>query len=279
MHLPCWCPQNDWAELRDDTIFKLQIPLPQSNSGAAKEMRIAMVIGVLARLVDKYIFQPTYVLGDSSGLRDLLLRQAVVDDKKETFARRMLLSMFPEEQEAEAKIRRDWVIQDLVEDVLVHFLDPENIREFEKELENVVVQAQECWRTVQYCNQRLEPSFRYTHDTNFRWQTFEFQITNPREGKQPVSPVTADDSEDELFVIFPRVYVVKSEQPITHGAVLRKAQFRAAAQEARENVSRTPFTETASTRHQRRSRDMSGRSEGSQSGPSAKPYAHRVTWI
>lgn len=239
-----------------------------------------MVIGVLARLVDKYIFQPTYILDDGSGLRELLRRQAVVDYKKETFARGMLLSMFPEEQEAEAKIRKDWVVEDLITEVVVHFLAPEHIETFRKELENVVVQAQECWRTVQYCNQRLEPSFRYTHDTNFRWQTFQFQITDPRKGKQPASPVTTDDPEDELFVIFPRVYIVKSEQPIAPGAVLRKVQLSAAAQEVRENASRAPFTEPVQTRHrQRRSRDMSGSGEGAQGGSSAKPFLRNVTWI
>ncbi|ORY18328.1 hypothetical protein BCR34DRAFT_610336 [Clohesyomyces aquaticus] len=278
--LPDEMLQNDWSGLRDDTVFTLQIPLPQSNSEAAKEMRIAMVVGILARLVDRYIFQPTYILDDESGFRELLRRQVAVDDKKEAFTRGMFLSMFPEEQECWAKNGRDRVIEDLIKDVVVHFLAPGDIGSFREELENVVVQAQECWRTVQYCNRRLEPSFRYTHDTNFGWQTFEFQIANPREGNQPVSPVAADDPEDELFVIFPRVYIVKCKQPITPGAVLRKAQFRAAALEARENASQAPFTEPASTRHRpRRSRDMSGSSEGAQGGTSARRFLRKPTWI
>jgi hypothetical protein len=242
-------------------------------------MRIAMVVGILARLVDRYIFQPTYILDEESGLRDLLRRQAAVDDKKEAFTRGVFLSMFPEEQEEWAKKGREMVMNNLISNVVMHFLAPGDIASFRKELERVVVQAQECWRTVQYCNQRLEPSFRYTHDTNFRWQNFDFQIVNPRDENQSVSPITTDDPEDEL-VIFPRVYLVKIKQPITPGVLLRRAQFRAAAQEARQSASRAPFTEPSSTRHRpRRSRDISVSGDGAQGGPSAFPFFRQVTWV
>ncbi|KAH8704351.1 hypothetical protein GQ44DRAFT_778190 [Phaeosphaeriaceae sp. PMI808] len=274
--------QNDWGGPHDATILKLQIPLPQSNSEVAKEMRIATALGIFARLVNKYIFQPTYILEDGDELRGLLRRQAAVDDKKESFARGMFLSMFPEEQESEsaAETRRQWVIGGLIGNV-VHFLASDAVGMFREELENVLVQAQKTWRTIQYSKQRLEPSFRYTPDTNFGWQTFECQVANIREREQPVSPTTADDPEDELFVIFPRIYIVKSKQPITAGIVLRRARIRAAAQEVRENVSQTPFAEPASTRHRhRRSRDMSMSSEGAQGGPSAKPFLFKpVPWI
>jgi hypothetical protein len=264
--------------------MKHQIPLLRSNSVVAKEMRIAAVLGILARLVDKYIFQPTYVLDENSGLRGLLRRQAIANDKKESFARGMLLSMFPEEHdpESDAKARKDWVISDLLTEVIVcGFLTPEAARTFGKELEDVLVKAQESWRTVQYSKQRLEPSFRYTHDPSLRWQTLEFPIANTKEGEQPLSPITSDGLEDEPFVIFPRIYIMKSEQQaITAGTVLRSAQLRAAAQEKRENASATPFTQPVSIRHHHgRSRDMSISSEGGQGVSTGKRFLCKgITW-
>lgn len=266
--------QKDWTRLRETTIFKHQIPLPQSNSNVAKEMRIAIVLGILARLINTYIFQPTYLLEEDSGLRDVLRRQAIKDPKKESFTRGILLSMFPEEQMSEAKDRMIWVIEDLVarggvQDVLI----PDKINPFEKELENLLAQALEFWRSVQHSTQSLEPNFRYINDADLRWQTFEFQATEAREGEQSTPTVASEGLEDELYVIFPRMYSMKAEpQPIAAGTVLRKAQLRAAAQEVRETISHTSFTSLTSARHRSKpSRGLSISGQGTR-GTTEKPF-------
>jgi hypothetical protein len=202
----------------------------------------------------------------------------MVNDKKESCVRGMFLSMFPEEQESEkeAKHRRDCVITDLIDEVLAYnFITQDTAVLLRNELGSVLVQAQESWRTVQHSKQRLEPSFRYTHDINFGWQTFELQTANTREGEQSMSPIS-DGPDDELavFVIFPRVYIMKKDQQaITAGTVLRQARLRAAKQEARETVSDTPFTEPShKTRRHRRSRELSIGGEGAQGWPIAKHF-------
>jgi len=226
-------------------------------------MRVATILGILARLIDTYIFQPVYQLEFDSGFRQLSSRQAAIDQKKERFTRGTLLSMFREEQKSKGKERIDWVMDDLFREAGVRaFLATEVVVPFEVELRKFLTQAQGSWRTVQFSKERLEPSFHFTGDTGLNWGNFEVQATNGangakgangangKKGGPPVQPVSADGIEDEPFVIFPRIYVMGSEpEPITNGTVLRKIQLRAAAQEIREISSHTPFAQTTPTRH------------------------------
>ena len=277
--------------MRDNSTFKHQIPLPHSNSNVAKDMRVATILGVLARLIDNYIFQPAYQLEFDSGFRQLSLRQAAVDPKKERYTRGIILSMFSGEQESRGKERIDWVMDDLFREAGVRaFLANDAVVPFEVELENFLMQAQGTWRSVQYSEERLEPSFHYSHDTDLDWDNFEVQVgakgakanganssngtngVNGKKGNQPVLSVTGDGIEDEPFVIFPRVYVMGTEpEPINSGTVLRKTQLRAAAQEIREISSHTPFAQAASTRHRAKpTRSMSMTGDPPRGGPPGK---------
>ncbi|KAF2806474.1 uncharacterized protein BDZ99DRAFT_466046 [Mytilinidion resinicola] len=100
-------------------------------------MRIATALGNLARLVNKHIFQPVYLLDGSNSsdrIRTVLNRQAVIETKKETFARGILMSMFPEEQEGEARHRIYSVVDDLTNKVgICDIIAPDIVGMFEKE--------------------------------------------------------------------------------------------------------------------------------------------------
>jgi hypothetical protein len=242
-------------------------------------MRIAIALGNLARLIDKHIFQPVYLLDDSQALRDLLRRQAVAADSKEAFARGMLMSMFPDEQEEEAEKRIDWVVDDLIGEVGVSdILTPDVIGTFEEELQILLAQVQVVWQSVRYSKQRLEPNFKYVPETDLQWKTFEFQVADCKEGGKSVSPVNTDLSEDEIYTIFPRIYFMTGNvQPITAGTVLRKAQFRTAAQEVQESTPNIPFAQSASARHRpRRSRTLSMSSGVGRGGPVEKPFLSKA---
>ncbi|KAF2815691.1 uncharacterized protein BDZ99DRAFT_514338 [Mytilinidion resinicola] len=274
-NLPDQMLQKHWGKLHENSIFKHEIPLPQSNSDIAKEMRIATVLGNLARLVNKHIFQSVYLLDESDGLHDLLRRQAVVENRKETFVRGILLSMFPEEQEEEAGKRIDWVVEDLTKEVGIRdVLTTDVVGTFERELEIFLAQAQRVWRSVQCSKQRLEPSFEYIPKPDLPWKTFEFQVADCKKEGKINSPVNTDRSEDELYTIFPRIYFMTDNvQPITAGTILKKAQLRTAAQEVQESAPNTPFAQLASARYRpRRSRTMSMSAESGRSGPVEKPF-------
>lgn len=238
-------------------------------------MRIVTILGNLARLVDTHIFQPVYLLDHSDGLRDLLRRQAVVEHRKETFARGILISMFPEEQEEEAEKRIECVVDGLIDEVGIgDILTPDDMGAFEQELQHFLTQVQKVWRAVQCSTQRLEPNFKYISESDLPWKTFEFRVAKYKEGGEIVSPVNADLLEDAHYTIFPRIYFMTGNvQPITAGTVLRKTQLRTAAQEVQESTSNVPFAHSASARHRpRRSRTMSMSAGGGRVGPAEKSF-------
>lgn len=183
--------------------------------------------------------------------------------------------MFPAEEESKGKERIDWVMDDLFRNAGVRaFLANDAVVPFEVELEKFLMQAQGSWRSVQYSKERLEPSFHYSHNTDLSWNNLDIQVAECKEGKRPAIPVTPDGLEDEPFVIFPRVYLMGAEpKSITTGAVLRKSQLRAAAQEIREKSSQTPFAQPGLTNHRTRptrSRSMSISSDAPRGGPTKK---------
>ncbi|KAF2195054.1 hypothetical protein K469DRAFT_2802 [Zopfia rhizophila CBS 207.26] len=266
--------QKDWITLRNTDIVKYNIPLPQSNSAIAKEMRIAKVLAIFAKLVDKYIFQPTYLLIEKSRFRELLRRLASFDPEKERFARGMMLSVFPHEQDEGDKSMVDWVIVHLMETAGVDdILAAEDIPRFEDELEVLLVRAQEVWRSVLRSTQSLGPGFGFADAPNFQWQTFEFQVANITEGAEAIPPVTATSAEEEPFVIFPRIYLLKGEpEPITAGTVLLETQLRAARQEFRESNFKTPFTEPTLSPHNSKPNRRASNVEAARNGVAGKPF-------
>lgn len=229
-------------------------------------MRIAAVLGILARLIDHYIFQPTYLLDEESGFRELLRRQATVDQRKERFARGVVLSMFPEEQEPNALERIGCVLKDLFLGADIRaILARERVDPFAAELEKFLGQVYSTWQAVQYGKQRLEPDFGHCEDSNLQWSELELQVG--AEADRPTSAVAMDDQDDEAVVIFPRIYLMEvSPKPITTGTVLRKAHLRAAAQEVRKTLSQGPFA------HQRRGSRTVAIGENDERGGFAKNH-------
>lgn len=230
------------------------------------------VLGILARLVDKCLLQPTWLLRQDSGFREHLRHQAPLDPRKERFARGIILSMFPEEQEANCADRIDWVIEYVVKDSGIGaLLPPETVETFVEVLEEFLIKVKTCWQAVQCGQQRLEPSFKYHHDAQVEWGEFELNVADRRDGDQPISPTTIEDEDDEVFVIFPRVFLMETTpKPITAGTVVRKSQLHAAAQEARKAQSPAPFEEPASSRHRRKSSRAMSMSSNAARGKSAE---------
>jgi hypothetical protein len=270
--------QRDWAKLRENDVFKHRIPLPQSNSGIAKEMRVAIVLGALSKLVDSLIFQPTFVLHEDSGLRELLCHQAVIDPIKERYTRGILLSMFPENQENTSKENIGIVVKELLDIVNVRvLLSPEAVPGVEKALQHLVTQFWEEWKVIQRGKQKLEPSFNYSASTNLPWHVLDMECAHAHDGKHTEAPVPTDDVEDHV-VIVPRVYLIGAEaepKPVTHGYVLRKAQLDAAADEIRRDRPNAPFAQAPSTRHRGRpGRGMSVTSDAVSSGRSGQGFLY-----
>ncbi|PSN60506.1 hypothetical protein BS50DRAFT_625878 [Corynespora cassiicola Philippines] len=247
--------QSDWSALHDNSVFKNQIPLPQSNSDIAKKMRVATIVGMFARLIDKFIFQPTYLSTEDSGLREVLRRQAMAEPKKERYTRGILLATLPKDQDEISKDVILYTVEDMLENVKVRvFLNPDALEAFKKALESLVAQFQEQWKTIQRGRQKLELSFSYSINIKHPWYVLDAPARIPegvkRSGAHPFTGKAEDDT-----VVIPRVYLMGTgpqPDPITHGYVIGKAQLDAAAEEVRKDSSNGPFVQESSNRNRNR---------------------------
>ena len=191
---------------------------------------------MIARSVDRHIFQPSYLVGDD-GLREATLRQAIQNSEKESFCRAVLLSVMPEEQQSAAKERVEFVLDDIVN--AVHSLLPlETRKAFELSLKEFVLKACYNWDAMRRIKQRLEPSFHLEHLEDREWHTLDYDPSIAGETEQ--RPAIQGGRDDELLVVFPRLYIVRKSHPphpITAGTVLRRSQSLAATQEIERPLS------------------------------------------
>lgn len=62
-----------------------QIPLPCSNTHTTKQIRLAVLLAILAREIDEHIFQPIYIAPGDFRIRKVLADLAATDSEKESF--------------------------------------------------------------------------------------------------------------------------------------------------------------------------------------------------
>ncbi|KAH8634201.1 hypothetical protein IG631_09601 [Alternaria alternata] len=223
-------------------------------------MRVAMVVEAFATLVDRFVFQPTYLLDETSRLREILCQQASIDPDREIFTRGILLSMSLDSQEEDSKNGEDVldsVLDELLKNSMMQSLfTAEDISSLDKALTNLVIQFQEEWEKVQRGKQKLEADFCHPNSTDHPWSVISMRVTKYKEDKY--SKLFSDSGiyQEGDIVIVPQVYVIKTgdeKTPLTSGFVLRKADLDAAKDEARRNPP-TATSPRAPSSHQRRRR-------------------------
>ncbi|EKG12925.1 hypothetical protein MPH_09917 [Macrophomina phaseolina MS6] len=148
-----------WTEIRDPQDFSHKIPLPRTNSPSAKSMRIAVILAILARLIDKYLFQPSYILSEESGLREVLIRQAIENSRREAFTRGIFLATFEDEQAEVADELVTRIVKELMHHIH-HLLPAPQVESFRTRLEQIVQDARDIWWKAQRLRLRLEPDFQ-----------------------------------------------------------------------------------------------------------------------
>ncbi|KAH8592633.1 hypothetical protein B0O99DRAFT_597074 [Bisporella sp. PMI_857] len=249
-----------WKHLKDSEHLDRAIPLPRSNSLAAKHMRVAALLAILARSISQHIFQPTYLLEDNEDrdeIRSLLVNLAVTNSKKESFCRALLLSIFPEDQaknsaKAVEQVVREvaWCVRNLVFDA--------QFEKFRSDVEGVVRKALDVWHLVQNTREKFEPYFELNHYLDFEWHTLRFDNSRVSAGNENTANASKDD--EALLMIFPRIYVIADGEPdpVTPGVVLMKSQSIPAAEEMERNSPSSPVAGKAGPRSREiRSRAMS----------------------
>ena len=203
-------------------------------------MRIVALLVILARWINDLIFQPIYILDDEDDeVRLLLIHMAVENSKKESFFRALLLSIDPEEHEKKALKRVEqvvrevvWYVQDMLSDI--------KRESFKSSLEQVVQQACDAWKIAQRSRKKFEPYFDLIPSDSREWQLLRFEKSGAGAGEQ--DSTTPSDGDEELLVVFPRIYSIEGgpPDPITNGVVLMKSQSIAAKAEIERRKSSSP---------------------------------------
>ncbi|KAI9873485.1 MAG: hypothetical protein M1830_000360 [Pleopsidium flavum] len=258
----CLRDTSAWKNLRDSPHLDRGLPLPQSNSPAAKNMRIAAILAILARCIDLHVFQPSHLLDEEDEIRPLLVRQAMANSKKESFCRAVLLSMFSEDQARNAakgieRVVREvpWCVRNLLSDA--------QYDSFRLGLEHVVKQAYHAWQLIQSATEKFEPLFKLKHFEGIEWQMLS--LDEDGAGAKEQSMVQTPEGDEALLVIFPRIYIIEDNEPepITHGVALMKSQSIAAAAEIERRSPPSPTTGRPGPRSRAiRSRTLSISSNG-----------------
>lgn len=211
-------------------IMPHQVPLPPTNTNAAKEMRLAVFMGLLARELADNIFQPLYLSPSESDILDILRELAVKDPKKESYCRAILLAMSPERQNAVLKERKKTFLQN-VGSYLYDLLPGAQYDELRQSLEIVVERASETWRFFQYCKNRYEPDFDLPEWGDEEWEAFPFTDSSNLSEEQSSN----GDADEAVLTIFPRLRRLENGEPkpVNFSTVLTKFQCSGADREWR----------------------------------------------
>ncbi len=179
-----------WSNLRTSEYLRhaRQIPIPQTNTPAAKGMRIAAVLAVLSRALHKYIFRPVYLVEHDDGIVQLLREVEESDPSGEVHFRSTLLRLLPERQRASGVKRVAAVVRE-VSWLVQHLLSSLQFDAFRSRLEAACRMACTEWMRIQLAKMKIEPYFGPPYD-DYDWQVLElpeFQAPPPdtQEGGAP----------------------------------------------------------------------------------------------
>ncbi|KAI9376638.1 hypothetical protein BJX61DRAFT_256802 [Aspergillus egyptiacus] len=241
----------DGFKRKSNLAVEHHVPLPHSNSPAAKQMRLAIFLAILAREVDKHIFQPTYIIPEDAGIRDTLARLAASDNEKESFCRSILLSIDPDTEKAILQSRIQAVVRN-VSSYLYDMLPEDQFNKLRASVWKIAERAADVWNPIQRSLERYEPDFEPLKWGDDKWSPLHFP-----EGSSAEIETSPNLLDDCLLTVFPRIAVVESGNrfPLTYVVQLRKSQPQClAAGRELANVPSSPILgRVASNRSRRRS--------------------------
>ncbi|KAJ5691466.1 hypothetical protein N7488_012201 [Penicillium malachiteum] len=235
--------------LKDDTIWNnfkkatnsairesthgQSIPLCASNSDGAKGMRLAVILAILSREIDKTIFQPSYFPSETGHFRASLSKLVKNDPEKEHFYRSVLLSIDRDGQETELESRAKTVVRN-VSHYLFGLLSTVQYDGLKGKLEKIVDNAIKVWRPIQHATKKYETDFDPEEWNHKDDALFQFPVGTPDQNG-------SEQPDHHLLVIFPGLNSLEPDsfiEVLTPVIPLMSSQnlCAAATQELKEEV-------------------------------------------
>ncbi|KAF5533261.1 hypothetical protein FNAPI_12724 [Fusarium napiforme] len=155
----CLADVSVWARLRNHASIQRTIPLPASNSPAAKQMRVAAGLRIYSMALADHVFKSTYLIRNSD-FEDVLRDLETEDPVHETFTRAVLLKIQPARQarnrEAGAKM-----VADQVSDVIADLVPSSQKETLKARLYQVSLEACKAWLVIQQLLEPVRPVFSF----------------------------------------------------------------------------------------------------------------------
>ncbi|KAL2131214.1 hypothetical protein VTI74DRAFT_5417 [Chaetomium olivicolor] len=161
-----------WTNLKEHTAVKKDIPIPIDNTPVATQMRVASFLAILAYETDQHIFQPTYLLRNSTELNMVLDEVAGDDSNREAHIRSVLLRLSEWVYEGSDPVTASH-IQTVVKNVSACVLDlvPDKLKDsFSTKLNDICTEACKHWAFIQRLDGKLDTDFEFKEQEPTSWK-------------------------------------------------------------------------------------------------------------
>ncbi|ORY67477.1 uncharacterized protein BCR38DRAFT_510418 [Pseudomassariella vexata] len=158
-----------WDRIRSHKAIG-RIPLPASNSAAAKHMRISACVALFAYAFHQHVFLSSYLLESGGELSDVMFELAEEDAPRETYLRRVLLATLPEQHNENVKV----CIEDVVSEMdrnLGSLLFEGQKKSFKNAVGEACKLVVEHWRFIQQLSDKVEAMMKPSASPVEHWTT------------------------------------------------------------------------------------------------------------
>ncbi|KAL5619642.1 hypothetical protein FOVSG1_001864 [Fusarium oxysporum f. sp. vasinfectum] len=273
-----------WGRLRNHASIQRTIPLPASNSPAAKQMRVAAGLRIYSMALADHVFRSTN-LTQNSDFEDVLRDLETEDPLHEVFTRAVLLKIQPARQarnrEARAKMTADQVF-----DAIADLVPSSQKETLKARLYQVSLEACNAWLVIQQLLEPVRPVFSVHMPGDWVPLPSSVPQRNSKAGpsgvareplatrvenqgqqtQQPSAESQPIEIDDIMQVVWPAFYVTSSQQEddvgdqvpelVHRGHVITRSQGREAEIEmSRRNARKNARQNSGSSPTQRKRRD------------------------
>lgn len=223
-----------WKKLRNHELLKRIVPLPLSNTTAAKGMRVAAILGICAEALSRHILRSSYLL-DGNQLHDFIDSLQDQNWDQGIYLRSVLLRSQPDIQTNNSIKRAEMLVAEVLE-FTNQILPDERQLKFGDSLLKISRHIADQWMRLQKLEAVVEPEFRLTDDAD-DWISFPFD----QDPKKPV-PFKAESNlnmADTNFVVWPAFFMSKEGEVelLQQGFALSEEQMKSAKDEESALVS------------------------------------------
>lgn len=225
---------------------------PASNSEAAKQVRYAVGLMVLASMLEHRIFQLLYLSVKPSETEIILDLLAKKDAAHQQYARSVLRKVLDEEQTQIGDTRAENAARDVM-NLLKDLVPSDKHSSCLSELRNIFNAALKAWKPVLNLKEAVVITFRWNKNNSKKWKKLQIppQESNksetaakggPKNGiaqKKPAqnrSTGEMDNGDMDVYEVWPLIYV--KEEVLHPGLFFVGDQFNAAQNEVLEEIKR-----------------------------------------